>query len=44
MAGLRDVLPDEEHARIAAHLLRDRLLDRLAVRQLSLAHDALQDL
>src|SRR5262249_36392573 len=42
VAGLRHVLADEEHARIAAHLLRDRFLDRLAVRQLSLAHDALR--
>src|SRR5881409_2653994 len=39
MAGLGHVFADEEHARVAPHLLRDRFLDRLAVRQLSLAHD-----
>src|SRR5437762_12581879 len=39
MAGLGDVLADQEHARVAPHLLRDRLLHRLAVRQLSLTHD-----
>ena len=35
MAGLGHVLADEEHARVAPHLLRDRFLDRLAVRQLA---------
>src|SRR5207245_11291251 len=39
VAGLGHVFADEEHARVAPHLLRDRFLDRLAVRQLSLAHD-----
>src|SRR5207245_3173681 len=39
VAGLGHVLADEEHARVAPHLLRDRFLHRLAVRQLSLAHD-----
>jgi hypothetical protein len=39
VAGLGHVFADEEHARIAPHFLRDRFLDRLAVRQLSLAHD-----
>jgi hypothetical protein len=32
MAGLGHVLADEEHAGIAPHLLRSRLLHRLAVR------------
>src|SRR2546430_15471587 len=40
MAGLRAVFPDEEPARFAPHLLRDRFLDRLAVRQLTHAHDS----
>src|SRR5439155_15114545 len=39
VAGLGHVFADEEHARVAPHHLRDRFLDRLSVRQLSLAHD-----
>jgi hypothetical protein len=42
MPRLGHVLADEEHARIAPHLLRDRFLHRLAVRQLALTHARLR--